>query len=226
MSFTIPSVSEFKAQFPRDFPYAVLAWGAAIRLTIVAGVVTAADILSGGQGYASAPTLTLLDEVGAGFTAIVTVAVGKVTNVTITTGGTGYSTATVPVFTGGAGDDTDLKKVRDTDILGAQQDAHFNVGQGLFDYQTNWARAYNYATAHCLVQKLIAGGEGIYSQFNWLTAGKGVDGVSQQFAIPDKIMADPFLSMYSTTKYGMMYLQIIAPLLIGNMITTHRETLP
>lgn len=211
--------------FSRDFPYSVPAWGAAASLTIVAGVVTAATMTLPGQGYISPPAVVLTDANGTGAIVTAAVAGGKVGDLTVTAGGTDYGQPIV-TFTGGAGDDTDLSKVRDVDIDGALQDAHYNVGECLFDTQTNWSRAYGYAAAHNLVQRLLASGEGIYSQFSWLTSQKSVGGVQQSFVIPDKIKDDPFLSMYSTTRYGMMYLQIIAPLLIGNMWSTHRETLP
>ncbi len=225
MGYPNPSVSAFKQQFARDFPWAVPAWGAAGTVTKVNGVITAIVIVAGGNGYKTKPTVTLVDATGTGATFTATVAKGKVTAVAVDTGGTGYSNPTL-VFTGGAGDESDLNLVRDDDIEQAQADASFNVNQELFDSQGGWNRAFNYLTAHYLVEKLLAAGEGLASQYNWLTASKSVGDVSESFVIPDRIKDDPMLAAFSKTRYGAMYLSIISPLLIGNVATQFRQSMP
>lgn len=56
---------------------------------------------AGGNGYTSAPTVTITDSTGTGATATATVAGGKVTGVTINTPGSGYSANPVVSFSGG-----------------------------------------------------------------------------------------------------------------------------
>lgn len=225
MAYPNPSVSAFKAMFARDFPWAVPAWGAAGTVTLVNGVITAIALASGGVGYTSAPTVTVQDSTGSGATVTTTIANGKVATFVVSVGGANYRAPTL-IISGGAGDESDLSRVRDDDIVGAQADAGFNVNQELFDSQGNWNRAFNYLTAHMLVEKLLAAGEGLASQYNWLTGSKSVGDVSESFVIPDRIKDDPMLAAFSKTRYGAMYLQIISPLLIGNVSTQFRQSLP
>ncbi len=225
MPYTLPTVSEFKAQFARDFPYAVPAWGAAATLTLTAGAITAVTLTAGGQGYTFAPDVTITDPTGSGAAVTATVANGRVTGFVIASGGTGYTNPVVS-FSGGAGDDSRLDFVTDSDISGAILDAQFNSSQSLFDSQTGFSRAFLYLAAHNLVERLLAAGEGLKSQYNWLTASKAVGSVQESFIVPDRISRDPMLSAYSKTRYGLLYLQIISPLLIGGFFSSHRQTLP
>src|SRR4051812_13168425 len=128
MGFVRPSVSAFKAQFRRDFPYAVPAYGAAGTVTKVNGVITAIAVALAGFGYQSAPTVTVEDPTGTGATVTATVAGGKVTGFVVGAGGTGYSAPTL-VITGGSGSETNLDLVIDEDIVGAQLDASFNMNE-------------------------------------------------------------------------------------------------
>lgn len=227
MAFPVPTVSDFKAQFPRDFPYAVPAWGAAAGAAVLLGGViqTPVPVLAGGQGYTAEPTVQIVDASGAGATATATIANGKVTAITITAGGAGYTAPTF-LFIGGAGDDTRMDMVVDADIAGGLQDAQYNGSQALFDTASTYGRALLYLAAHCMIEKIQMAGQGLASQYNWLTVSKGVGDVTSSFQIPDKIMRDPMLASFSTTRYGAMYLQIISPLLVGNITTAHRQTLP
>lgn len=225
MPYALPTVSQFKSQFARDFPYAVPAWGAQVTLTVASGVVTAAAVVSGGQGYKDLPTLTVADSEGAGCVLTPTISGGQLTGVVVTSGGTNYVEPTVTV-SGGAGDETDLSRVTDADIQQAILDTSYNVSQGLFENQQKFQNAFNYLAAHNLVEKLLAAGEGLVSQYNWLTGSKSVGNMQEAFIVPDRISRDPMLSAYSKTRYGMMYLQIISPLLIGGVFTSFRRTMP
>lgn len=225
MPYSIPAVDDFKAQFPRDFPYAVPAWGAQGAVTAVAGVITAVAVTAGGQGYTAAPTVTVTDSAGTGAVILAVLTGSKVTGFTVSNGGSGY-VAPVISISGGAGDNSDLTRVTDNDVTGAIFDAQYNVSQALFDSQAQFSRAFLYLAAHNLVEKLLAAGEGLASQYNWLTAAKGVGSVTESFHIPERISKDPMLSAYSKTRYGALYLAIISPLLIGGVFTSYRQSLP
>lgn len=227
MPFTLPTIDDFKSQFARDFPYAVRAEGALVgAITIVAGVITAVAVAKGGTGYLVPPTVTLSSMTGTGAVITPVVANGQVTGFTVTAGGINYAADTAIALNGGSGDDTDLNFVTDGDISGAILDAQYNTNQGLFGTQAQWSRAYCYLAAHMLVTKLMAAGQGLASQYNWLTTSKGVGDVSESFQIPEQIAKNPFLAALSKTTYGAMYLTIIAPLLVGNMFVVRRQTLP
>lgn len=225
MAFTIPTVSDFKGQFARDFPYAVPAFGAAGTVTVVAGVITAIGLAAPGQGFISAPSVAVIDPTGGGAVVTASVANGGVSGFVVGAGGAGYTAPTL-LIKGGAGDNTDLTRVTDDDINGALQDAAYNVNEALFDTQANWARAFLYLTAHNLIERLLAAGEGMRSRYNWLTTAKAVGDVSESFEIPDIIKQNPFLASISKTRYGARYLEIITPLLVGNMRTNFRVTPP
>jgi len=228
--FTIPTVSDFKSQFSRDFPYAVPAYGASGIASInISGVVTSISLGAGGFGYATVPTVIVgaaPGDLGTGATATASIAGGQVTGFTVTNGGSNYGQPPIITITGGAGDPSDLSKVTDNDISGAIFDAQFNINQALFPTQQFFSRAFLYLAAHQLVEKLLAAQEGMGSQYSWLTVSKSIDSVAEGFQIPERIAQDPMLSHFSKTRYGAMYLQIISPQLIGNVFVAFRETLP
>ena len=230
MPFTIPTVSDFKSQFSRDFPYAVPAYGASGIASInISGVVTSISLGAGGFGYATVPTVIVgaaPGDHGTGATATASIAGGQVTGFTVTNGGSNYGQPPIITITGGAGDPSDLSKVTDNDISGAIFDAQFNINQALFPTQQFFSRAFLYLAAHQLVEKLLAAQEGMGSQYSWLTVSKSIDSVTEGFQIPERIAQDPMLSHFSKTRYGAMYLQIISPQLIANVFVAFRETLP
>jgi len=228
--FTIPTVSDFKSQFSRDFPYAVPAYGASGIASInISGVVTSISLGAGGFGYATVPTVIVgaaPGDLGTGATATASIAGGQVTGFTVTNGGSNYGQPPIITITGGAGDPSDLSKVTDNDISGAIFEAQFNINQALFPTQQFFSRAFLYLAAHQLVEKLLAAQEGMGSQYSWLTVSKSIDSVTEGFQIPERIAQDPMLSHFSKTRYGAMYLQIISPQLIANVFVAFRETLP
>lgn len=220
MSFTIPVVDDFKGQFARDFPYAISAFGAAAVAVLTAGAVSSFTGIVGGVGYTYPPNVVLTaqpGDTGTGATATATISQGAVTGLTVVAPGSGYGQAPAVSFSGGAGDGTEANKVLDTDIQGAILDAQFNVNPGLFPNQTMFSRAFLYLAAHQMIEKIKMAAAGVQSQYSWLTKSKTVGDVSQSFEIPEVIKNSPFLANIGTTRYGAMYLQIIAPLLVGNI---------
>lgn len=71
--------------------------------TRVQNGVTAITIGAGGNGYTSAPTVTLTGGGGTGATAEATVSGGVVTKITVTNSGSGYTTAPTVALAGGGG---------------------------------------------------------------------------------------------------------------------------
>lgn len=226
MSYRFPTVDEFKAQFDRAFPFAVPAWGArAGAITVAGGIITAVAVAAGGQGYTKLPDLVLTATAGAGADIAPTIVAGKLSGFTVTAGGAGYVGPSI-ALSGGAGDETDLKRVRDADIAQASMDAQFNVNQDLFEDQATFIRAFCYLQAHCLVEKVAADTQGLHSQYSWLTTAKAVGDVSESFQIPAFVAENTTLAAFSRTRYGAMYLQIICPMLVGNMTASFRQSLP
>lgn len=221
MSFSIPSINDFKQQFVRDFPYAVPAFGAAATAALSGSTLGTVTVIGGGTGFTEAPTVVLTNQpgdlTGTGAEAEATVSQGAVSSIAVTASGTGYILPPLVSFTGGAGDDTNQDDVTDDDLEGAIFDAQFNVNPGIFASQAQFSRAFLYLAAHQLCEKLKMAAAGTQSQYSWLTKSKNVAGVGQSFEIPESISSIPFLAHMSTTRYGAMYLQIVSPLLVGNV---------
>lgn len=120
---------------------------------------------------------------------------------------------------------TDINtSVLDQDISKAQDEAKFNFNAGFASSQEKFTILFNYLTAHYLVMDLRAASQGIAGKFTWLTSSKGVGSVSESFAIPDRILANPELSYYTETNYGAKYLSLILPQLSGQMFSVCGRT--
>ncbi len=100
----------------------------------------------------------------------------------------------------------------------------FSLNQGLYSNQASYTLGYLYMAAHFLVQNLRASSQGINGQFNWLQQSKGAGSVNEAFAIPERVLHSPMWSMFTKTNYGMMFLQLISPRLIGNIISVQGTT--
>lgn len=228
MAFTIPGPSEFKSQFPRDFPYAVPSYGASGLATLSGDGVGSISVVTGGAYYSSAPTVLLTGPNAGGTQATATASIsqGKVNGFTVTNAGSNYTVAPSVTLVSTDGDNTNQSKVTDDDILGAAIDAQFNINQGLFSTQAFFTRAFLFVCAHYLVEKILAATQGLASQYNWITTQKTVGEISAAYGIPDRILKDPMLGFLGRTRYGATYLAIISPQLVANIGISHRQTLP
>lgn len=121
---------------------------------------------------------------------------------------------------------TDLSQVVDADITNALGDTAFNFNEALFGTQAEFTLAYLLLTAHFLVTNLQASAQGISGQYNWLQASKSVGSVSESFSIPQRILDNPELAMYSKTRYGAKFLMLLLPRLVGQMFTVRGRTKP
>lgn len=122
---------------------------------------------------------------------------------------------------------TDIEtSVTDADIAKAFQQVNVNISQGLFTDQSIYTVGYLLLAAHFLVMNLRAASQGISGRASWLEQSKSVGSVSQGFAIPEYILNNPLLSIYSQTNYGMQYLQLLLPLLPGQMFISYGSTRP
>lgn len=115
-------------------------------------------------------------------------------------------------------DQTDVKGVRDKDINLAYTQTGLNFNPGLFAAQDGFQEAFLLLSAHFLCTNLLNSSQGLGGQGEWLINQKAVGNVSASFTIPDRIAKSPFLSAIAKTSYGMTYLNIISPLLVGNMM--------
>jgi hypothetical protein len=77
-----------------------------------------------------------------------------------------------------------------------------------------------------LVLNIRSSSQGINGQFNFLQQTKSVGAVSEGFAIPQRILDNPYFSMLTKTNYGAEYLQLLLPQLAGQMFVVAGTTLP
>lgn len=116
--------------------------------------------------------------------------------------------------------------VTDADINKAINEAKYNLNEGLYGSQEQFTLAFLYLTAHYLVMDLRAASQGISGTFAWLQTSKSVGSVSVSSAIPQRILDNPELAIYSTTTYGVKYLSLLLPRLMGQVFTVAGWTRP
>lgn len=127
---------------------------------------------------------------------------------------------------GKEGDPTDLKRVLDRDIIKALLLAGANINVGLFESKEIFQQAFMFLAAHHLVTNIRASSQGLNGSFNWLTTSKNAGDVGESFEVPDRIKNSPYFSAITKTYYGMQYLMIVWPRLIGNVGTVAGATHP
>lgn len=123
------------------------------------------------------------------------------------------------------GTNGDLSTIQDSDILKAQIQQQGMINQGLFSNQSMYTVGANLLAAHILVQNLRASAQGIAGKFEWAVASKSVGAVASSFSIPQRILDNPELSIYSSTVYGVQYLGLVLPGLTGQMFTAADGTI-
>ncbi len=116
--------------------------------------------------------------------------------------------------------------VLDADIAKAFVMTNVNMNQGLFGYQESYNVGYLLMSAHYLVMNLRASSQGINGQFSFLEQSKSVASVAQSFAIPQRILDDPYLSILAKTNYGAEFLALVLPQICGALSIAPGSTRP
>lgn len=231
--FVQPTIPVFKAQFPRDFPFATplvksgVVGAEATAAINSSGEVTGITITEAGSGYSGlTPTVIIYGGGGISAAATATVTTGSVSAIILTNPGSGYRTAP-QVYIPVGGDNSDNEKVTDYDIARAFTAAEgFNTSPGLFTNQAAYTYALNLLAAHYLCLTLQASGTGLGGKAEWLTQAKTVGNVTEAYSIPERILKSPYLSKLSKTTYGAQFLELVSPQLIGNIHAFHGITHP
>lgn len=123
------------------------------------------------------------------------------------------------------GTDPDTSVI-DGDISRAMEEADAVINQDLFSTQNNFNVGFMLLSAHNLVTNLRASSQGVSGQFEWLTSSKGVGSVSVGLSIPAAIQENPVFAMLTKTNYGAKYLNMVYPMLAGQMFSTAGATNP
>lgn len=114
--------------------------------------------------------------------------------------------------------------VMDADVSRALSTAGVNFNEGLWSSQLEFNHAYLYLSAHYLVEAIRASSSGLETQNGGNTLAKAVGDVSESFQIPDRVKNNPFLAGLYTTKYGAIYVQLLTPRIVGNVLTVCGRT--
>lgn len=116
--------------------------------------------------------------------------------------------------------------ILDTDINKAFGQTRININPNLFADQESFSIGFMLLAAHYLVVDIRMSSQGIGGQFNFMEQSKSVGSVSQSFAIPQKILENPYFAMLVKTNYGAKYLELVLPQLSGSVFPVCGRTLP
>lgn len=105
------------------------------------------------------------------------------------------------------------------DITNAFAEAQMLFNQAFFDSDADIKLGYLYLTAHFLVTDLRRSNSGLSSRPELLVESRTVGSMTESYALPDRYKSDPILNGYLKSGYGMKYLDLIMPNLIGNVVS-------
>lgn len=125
-----------------------------------------------------------------------------------------------------SGESGELDGVTDQDILKAFAEANMNFNSTLFYTPDEQKLGFLYLAAHYLTVDLQNSSQGINGKYEGIMSNKSVGSVSVGYTIPDWVMASPIYSLLTKSNYGMKYLSMIIPLLVGNMGVVKGATHP
>lgn len=120
----------------------------------------------------------------------------------------------------------DLSGITDQDILKAFAEASMNFNPTLFSTEDEQKLGFLYLAAHYLVIDIQNSTNGLNGKYEGIMSSKSVGSVSVGYTIPDWVMASPIYSLLSQSKYGMKYLSLIIPSLVGNITAVRGATHP
>lgn len=116
--------------------------------------------------------------------------------------------------------------VSDDDIERAFQEAKILFNQGLWGDDDQIKLGYLYLTAHYLVNDLRATAAGLAGTGYFPVSSRSVGNVSESYFIPDAYKDNPAFAFLSQSAYGMKYLSLVGPRLIGNVVAVFGRTQP
>jgi len=123
-----------------------------------------------------------------------------------------------------AGDVDDY--VLDEDIEKAFAEAQTVFNKSLFGTDDQVRIGYLYLTAHYLVNDLRTSMRGIQSTGENIMSSRTVGSVSESYAIPTAWTENPLYNFLAKTGYGLKYLSMILPRMVGNIGTVAGWTNP
>lgn len=117
-------------------------------------------------------------------------------------------------------------KVSDSDIARAIIEAKMNFNEGLFDTDDDKKLIFLYLTAYYLVVDINNINTQGASNNGGLVTYRQVRNVSESFKVPKWVEDNPMYSMFAQNGYGLKYLTMMYPYLIGRVGIVGGATLP
>lgn len=121
---------------------------------------------------------------------------------------------------------TEPDQVSDSEITRAMTEASMNFNEALFDTQDEKKLIFSYLTAYYLVIDINNANAQGAGNNGGLVTYRQVRNVAESFKVPKWIEESPMFSMFSQNGYGLKYLTMIYPYLIGNVRIVPGRTLP
>lgn len=116
--------------------------------------------------------------------------------------------------------------VQDADITRAFGEATVNFNQAIWGDDATIKMMYLYLSAHYLINDLKAANGGVAASPAFVVTSRKVGNVSEEYGIPGAYLTNPLYAYLSTTPYGLKYLSLIVPRMVGNMVAVCGTTLP
>lgn len=122
------------------------------------------------------------------------------------------------------GDNSD--QVSDTEIARAMTEASMNFNEGLFDCDDQKRLIFLYLVAYYLVVDINNSNTQGASNNGGLVTYRQVRNVAESFKVPKWIEENPMFSMFAQNGYGLKYITMMYPYLIGRVGIVGGATLP
>ena len=117
-------------------------------------------------------------------------------------------------------------QVSDTDISRAMSEASMNFNEGLFDTEEAKKTIFYYLTAYYLVVDINNANTQGTSNNGGLVTYRQVRNVAESFKVPKWVEENPLFSQFAQNGYGLKYITMIYPYLIGNIQVVPGASLP
>lgn len=220
-SFTPPTIAQFKAQFPRDWPYGAgpeTVQNSDIQNAINESYQLFNPALFNNKGPLFAASLTGDTTLGSPTIVNLSSVYGLQAAQSITGAGIPASTTILSVAGTSLTISANATATATTVALAVSGVSSVAVSEAII--------AYCYLSAHMMVLSLQNSG-GLGAPLSYQGAGssgggtvqsKTVGSVSINYALPEFVTKSPTLSQYMRTGYGQKYLQMIAPKIPGRRV--------
>lgn len=116
--------------------------------------------------------------------------------------------------------------VQDQDIANAFIEAQAVFNAGLYPDDQTTTLAYLYCSAYFLANDLKAAASGINAPGGFPVSSRSVGSVSEAYSVPAAYLESPILAGYTTNAYGMKFLAMTLPNLVGNVALAFGGALP